>query len=131
MNSFDQEQDALLDNALNQLPLAPLPPGFSQQVMIAIAQSAPAVRFRLHFIDIVLAMFWALILAIIWLVVLWVSGIINPAWLPFETFSFKFSTQMTPYNPLLLIGGSILLLLEVSFLGLIGLNLLGDRLSAD
>ncbi len=131
MNNFQQEENTLLDNALNQLPLAPLPPGFTRQVMNAIGQNAPAVRFRLHFIDIALALFWAMVLAAVWLIVLWLTGILSPAWLSFESFSFKPGEQLALSNPSLLVGGSLLLLLEVSLLGLIGLNLLGDRLSPD
>ncbi len=137
MDEFNQ-QDALLDKALGNLPIAPLPPDFVNQVMatietVDVAQSqsvnrSPSpIRFRLQFLDIVLALFWSAILAAVWLIILWWTGIMQLNWLPPIQSTFNFGEHLATLNPSLLIGGTLLFLLELSLLGLIGLNLLGER----
>jgi hypothetical protein len=59
MDEFPFVEDAQLDHALNQLPLAPLPSGFVQQVMTRVPQSAEPVRFQLEFFDWAIPLFTA------------------------------------------------------------------------
>ena len=140
MDEFNEQQDALMDNALYKLAIVPLPPDFTRQVMANVqalqrhtnqrSASAP-IRFRLQFLDIALALFWSSLIAVVWVFVLWLTG--N---LPFDSLlqiqqSFSIIEQLSLINPAVLLGGIILLLLEISLLGLIGVNLLGERPSAD
>lgn len=136
MDDFNQQEDTLLDSALNKLTIAPLPHNFTNQVMAAVhsanAQTtqnnaAAPVRFRLQFLDVALALFWSLALAVVWIFVLWLTGVLPINWLPQMQTSFSIIDQLTMTNPALLLTGIILLLLEMSLLGLIGLNLLGER----
>ena len=55
--------DPRLDEALDSMPLAPLPKGFSRQVLAKI--ESPQVRFRLTFLDLALPSFFALFATII------------------------------------------------------------------
>jgi hypothetical protein len=133
MDEFDQRQDSLLNNALNELPLAPLPADFTKQVMRRIhleqneAGSAAPVGFRLHFLDIVLALCWSLILVFIWLTTLWWAGLLRIDWLPEAGADIFFVEQLSLSNPSILLAGIMLLLLEMCVLGLVGLNLLGEQ----
>ena len=135
MDEFNQQQDHLLDSALNELPLAPLPSDFTRQVMAVVQPAsqevvtAVPIRFRLQFLDIALAMFWSLALVFIWLATLWWTGLLRFDWLPQVQASFSFVEQLSPANPSFLLGGIILLLLEMCLLCLVGVNLLGERLS--
>jgi hypothetical protein len=141
MDEFNQQQNALLDSALNELAIAPLPPDFTNQVIANIhaanahstqreAVPAAPIRFRLQFLDIALALFWSLTLAVIWMITLWWAGLLRLDWLPQAQPSISFVEQLSLTNPSLLLAGIILLLLEMSLLGLVGLNLLGERPSA-
>lgn len=136
MDEFNPHQDSLLNSALNKLPVAPLPPNFVAQVLehVQAVQTTtrlnlptPPIRFRLQFLDIALALFCSGILAIIWLIILWGTGNIQFNWLPTMQPNFTFIDQFSMLNPSLLVGGVILFLLEISLLGLVGLNLLGER----
>lgn len=136
MDDFNQQEDTLLDSALNKLAISPLPPDFTHQVMAAVHlantrstqnNAAVPVRFRLQFLDVALALFWSLALAVVWIFVLWLTGILPVNWLPQAQSNFSLLDQLSPANPTLLLTGIILLLLEMSLLGLIGLNLLGER----
>jgi hypothetical protein len=141
MDEFNQQQNTLLDSALNDLAIAPLPPDFTNQVMANIhaltvhsaqreAVPAAPIRFRLQFLDIALALFWSLALAVIWMITLWWTGLLRLDWLPQAQPNFSFVEQLPLINPSLLLAGIILLLLEMSLLGLVAVNLLGDRPSA-
>ena len=162
MDEFNQQHDALLDSALNELAITPLPPDFTNQVMANIhpakcrrsvdrvpktsanlgkprpnahsahrhAVPSTPIRFRLQFLDIALALFWSLALAVIWIITLWWTGLLRLDWLPQAQPSFSFVEQLSLINPSFLLAGIILLLLEMSLLGLVGMNLLGERPSA-
>ncbi len=141
MDESNQRQDALLDSALNELLIAPLPPDFANQVMANIhladvhsaqryAVPSTPIRFRLQFLDIALALFWSLVLTFIWMITLWWTGLLRFDWLPQAQISFSFVEQLSLTNPFLLVAGIILLLLEMSVLGLVGVNLLWERPSA-
>lgn len=133
MDELNRQQDALLGSALNELPLAPLPPEFTTQVMTTIHSakrevlSDAPIRFRLQFLDIALALFWSLVLAFVWTITLWWTGLLRLDWLPEAQASFSFVDQLVVTNPSLLLGGIMLLLLEMCLLGLVGVNLLGER----
>ena len=75
-------------------------------------------------------MFWSLTLAVVWIFVLWWTGVLRLDWLPQLQSSYSFIDQLAMTNPAYLLGGIILLLLEISVLGLVGMNLLGERLTA-
>ncbi len=132
MDEYNQ-QDALLEKTLNQLPITPMPPDFVNQVMTrldtvtAAHQPTTPIRFRLQFLDVVLALFWSATLVFVWLIILWGTGMIQFAWLPSIQPSFAFLEHLSSLNPTILIGGTMLFLLEIGLLGLIGLNLLGER----
>ena len=131
MDEFDQQQDALLDSALDELPLEPLPSDFTRRVMAGVhavqreAMPAASIRFRLQFLDIALALFWSLALIFIWLATLWWTGLLSLEWLPQARADFSLVEQMPLTNASLLFAGIMLLLLEMSLLGLVGVNLFG------
>lgn len=133
MDEFNQQQDALLESALNELPLVPLPPDFTRQIMAAVyaaqSEAVPAtpIRFRLQFLDIALALFWSLALVFIWLTTLWWTGILHIDWLPEAQINVSLLNQLSLAYPTLLIGGIMLLLLEMCLLGLVGVNLFGEH----
>ena len=141
MDEFNKLQDALLDSALNKLPITPPPPDFTAQVMANIhslngrsaqTQTVPTtpIQFRLQFLDIALALFWSLTLIGIWITLLWWTGLLQPDWLPQMQAGFSLVDQLPLTNSSLLLAGIFLLLLEMSLLGLVGVNLLGERPSA-
>ena len=52
--NYSQEQDVVIEEALNRYELAPLPPSFVSQVMAQVEMAAvefPPVRFQLDFVD--------------------------------------------------------------------------------
>ncbi len=55
--------DAVLEAALDQLPLAPLPAGFTQRVMTHV--NKPSIRFRLQPIDVIVPLVSVLMLGLI------------------------------------------------------------------
>ena len=148
MDESNQQQNALLDSALNEMTIVPLPPDFTNQVIVNIhpakcrkprpnahsayryAVPSTPIRFRLQFLDIALALFWSIALTFIWMIALWWTGLLRLDWLPQAQLSFSFVDQLSLTNPSLLLAGIILLLLEMSLLGLVGMNLLGERPSA-
>ena len=138
MDEFNQQQEALLGGALNELAIAPLPLDFVNQVLANIhsantftpaaqANSDTPVRFRLQFLDIALALFWSSTLAGLWMIILWWTGLLRLDWLPQAQLNFSLIDQLSNSNPAILIVLTILLLVEISFLGLLGWNLLGER----
>lgn len=138
MDEFNQQHDALLNSALNELPIVPLPPDFTNQVMAnLLAQNAQTaqrdavlavtIRYRLQFLDVALALFWSLALFFIWMIAFWWTGLIHLDWLPQTPHSFSFVEQVSLANPFLLLAGIIFLVLEMSLLGLLAVNLLGER----
>lgn len=133
MDEFNPRQDTLLDRSLNELPFAPLPADFTRDVMAAVQaaqrEAAPATptRFRLQFLDIALAVFWSVVLAFIWAFTLWWTGVLHFKWLPAVQASFSLFDPLSAANPALLLGGIMLLLLELCLLVLVGVNLWGER----
>ena len=133
MDEFNHRQDALLDHALDELPLAPLPADFTRDVMAAVqaaqreaAATAP-IRFRLQFLDIALAVFWSAVLVFIWAFTLWWTGVLHLEWLPAAQAGFSLFDPLSAGNPALLLVGIMLLLLELCLLVLVGANLWGER----
>lgn len=134
MDDFHQQQESLLNSALNDLPRAPLPPDFIAQVMARVhavqapvPRAAAPIRFRLQFLDIALAGFWSLALGAIWLFVLWWAGLLPLSWLPQVQSALPTIAQPSLANPALLLAGAIIILLELILLGLVGMNVLGER----
>jgi len=131
MDEFDQQQDALLDSALDELPLEPLPSDFTRRVMAGVhavqreAMPAASIRFRLQFLDIALALFCSLALILIWLATLWWTGLLSLEWLPQAQAGLFLVEQLSLANASLLFSGIILLILEMSLLGLVGVSLFG------
>lgn len=135
MDDFNQQQDTLLDSALNQLPTAPLPPDFTRRVMVQIqsaavpsrtaeSYTAAPIRFRLQFLDVALALFWSLALVAVWAFVLWWTEVLPLNLLPQPQLSFSIVDQLPlTISPLLMLG-VILTILELTLLGLVGVNLL-------
>ena len=72
--------DLRLDEALDSMPLAPLPEGFSRQVMAKIER--PQVRFRLTFLDLALPAFFTLFTTIIVGAAVWIYTTLDPLWMP-------------------------------------------------
>jgi len=141
MDEFNQEHDALLDSALNELTIVPLPPDFTNQIMANVhaanaqpaqryAVPAASIRYRLQFLDIALALFWSLVLVFIWMIALWWTGLIRLDWLPQVQHSFSFVEQLSLTNSSFLLVGIIVLLLEMCLLGLVAVNLFGERPTA-
>lgn len=92
MDEFPFVEDAQLDHALNQLPLAPLPSGFVQQVMARLPQTAEPVHFRLEFFD------WAipLLTAVFVLVLILLFGGLIPEGIPSLSLNLaQFSRSLT------------------------------------
>jgi hypothetical protein len=79
-----QRQEALLDAALDAYPLTPLPAGFVRATM---ARLAPPVRFRLHFLDVALPFGFALLIATLFGLFLWLRGTISLSGLPAPAFA--------------------------------------------
>ena len=141
MDEFNQQQDVLLDSALSELPIAPLPPDFAHQVMVNVRStnaypaqrtakqiySATPNRFRLQFLDVSLALFWSLALLLVWAIVLWWTGLLRLDWLPQVQPIVSSIDPVAVANPVYLFAGIIIILLEISLLGLVGVNLLGER----
>jgi hypothetical protein len=57
------EKDLLVDSALDNLPLAPTPPGFTARVMAEVWR--PVVTFKLDFMDFALPAFFALFASVL------------------------------------------------------------------
>jgi hypothetical protein len=72
-----QDPDALLDTALDNYPMAPLPAGFVQATM---ARLIPPVRFHLHFLDLAVPLVFSLLLLALFAVFFWLRGTLT--WLP-------------------------------------------------
>lgn len=72
--------DLRLDEALDSMPLAPLPEGFSRRVMAKIER--PQVRFRLTFLDLALPAFFTLFTTIIVGAAVWIYTTLDPLWMP-------------------------------------------------
>ena len=111
--------DPRLDDALDSLPLAPLPRGFSHRVLAKIEH--PQVRFRLTFLDLALPVFFTLFAAIIVGAAVWISTTMDPLWLP----RFILFLQLTwleiktiPYIPVVGFGFVLLFGMGVGLLGL-------------
>ena len=111
--------DSRLDEALDSMPLVPLPEGFASRVIAKIER--PQVRFRLTFLDLALPVFFTLFAAIIVGAAVWVYTTMDPLWPP----RFILFLQLTwleirtfPYLSLLGLGAVLLFGLGVGLLGL-------------
>lgn len=71
--------DALVEAALDNHPLAPLPSGFVRATM---ARLTPPIRFRFYFLDLALPFGFTLVPLSLFGLFLWLRGIITLAWLP-------------------------------------------------
>ena len=93
MNDNRQLTETIIDEALQSYPQAALPPRFLAQVMTQI-EALPRVqseRFRLHFLDIVLALCLGSVVTLMLVGILGYFGVVNLSWLPInalQTVSF-------------------------------------------
>jgi hypothetical protein len=78
MNNTEQ-QEALIEAALNAYPLAPLPAGFVRATM---ARLVPPVRFRLSFLDVALPLVFALLIVTLFGLFVWLRGMLASTGLP-------------------------------------------------
>lgn len=111
--------DPRLDEALDSMPLALLPKGFSRRVLTKIER--PQVRFRLTFLDLSLPAFFTLFATIIVGAFVWIYTTMDPLWPP----RFILLLQLTwlemrtfPYLPLVGFGFILFFGLGVGLLGL-------------
>jgi hypothetical protein len=74
------ENDPLIDAALDSYPLAPLPPRFIGRTMAGI-QAGSRLRFRLDFLDLALPVFFGIFGVTIIGLALWLVNALNPLWL--------------------------------------------------
>jgi hypothetical protein len=101
--------DALVEAALDNYPLAPLPPGFVRATM---ARLTPPIRFRFYFLDLALPFGFTLLLLPLFGLYLWLRGVITLAWLPVPALpAAPFATISWPTLFFLLILAEITLLL--------------------
>ena len=112
--------DPRLDEALDSMPLAPLPKGFSRRVLAKIER--PQVRFRLTFLDLVLPTFFTLFATIIVGAAVWIYTTMDPLWPPrFILFLQLTWLEIRTFPNLSLLGFGFVLLfgLGVGLLGLV------------
>jgi hypothetical protein len=111
--------DSRIDEALDSLPLVPLPVGFTSRVLAKIEH--PQMRFRLTFLDLALPAFFTLFTSIIVGAAVWVYTTMDPLW-PSRFILFLQLTwleiRVFPYLPLLGCGAILLSGLGVGLLGL-------------
>ncbi|RPI86824.1 MAG: hypothetical protein EHM41_07130 [Chloroflexi bacterium] len=74
-------EDQMVDAFLNELPLSPMPSGFSRSVMERIKDEQKAIRFRLDFIDLAIPVFLALFATLVFSILMVIIVIIPPFWL--------------------------------------------------
>ena len=111
--------DPRLDEALDSMPLALLPKGFSRRVLTKIER--PQVRFRLTFLDLTLPALFTLFATIIVGAAVWIYTTMDPLWPP----RFILLLQITwlevrtfPYLPLVGFGFILFFGLGIGLLGL-------------
>lgn len=111
--------DHRLDEALDRVPLAPLPEGFTRRVMRRIDR--PQLRFRFTFLDLALPAFFTFFSTIIVGVSIWVYTTLDPFW----SWRFVLFLHLTwlqisnnPYLPLVGFGFVLLFGLGVGSLAL-------------
>ncbi len=111
--------DPCLDEALDSMPLARLPKGFSRQVLAKI--ESPQVRFRLTFLDLALPSFFALFATIIVGAAVWIYTTMDPLWPQRFILSLQLTLleiRIVPYLPLVGFGVVLFFGLGVGLLGL-------------
>ena len=111
--------DPRLDEALDSMPLALLPKGFSRQVLAKI--ESPQVRFRLTFLDLALPSFFALFATIIVGAAVWIYTTMDPLWPQRFILSLQLTLleiRIVPYLPLVGFGIVLFFGLGVGLLGL-------------
>ena len=89
MNDEHQFPETIIDESLQSYPQAALPPGFMNRIMTQV-EAMPRIqpeRFRLHFLDIVLALCLGSVVTIVLVAIFGYFGIVNLSWLP--TYSFQ------------------------------------------
>jgi len=72
--------DPRIDEALDSMPVAALPKGFTSRVMAKVER--PQVRFRLTFLDLALPSFFTLFATLIVGTAVWIYTTIDPLWSP-------------------------------------------------
>ncbi len=94
MNEWGKQELGELDviaDAVRTYPLAPVPSGLAQAIMVQIRSTIPAPRFELKWLDVALGLFGASMTGLVWL--LWQS---LPGWPDLVT-SLVF-TALGPFN---------------------------------
>lgn len=74
-------EDQMVVAFLNEIPLSPVPSGFTRSVMERIRDEQKAIRFRLDFIDLAIPVFLALFATLVFSILMVVIVIIPPFWL--------------------------------------------------
>jgi hypothetical protein len=120
MNEWDERdraEFAVIDSALQAYPLAPAPPTLAPAVMKRIAALSPAPRFRLLWIDYVLGLFGAGMLALV--VLFWQVLLPNDlvTLLQVSTVPFDISSTMLWFVSLL--AGMVLLICCIAVAALV------------
>lgn len=118
MDEQNHRQERMIDTALDEYPLAPLPPGFVEQVMSRISAPQPVTPapFKLQFLDVALPAFVAVFTAIVWGVGSWLAGQWYLPWLPDSPVTMEpvqqAMSQLAPWfsTSLILLAGSSVLI---------------------
>jgi len=111
--------DSRIDEALDSMPVVPLPEGFTSRVMAKI--ECPKVRFRLSFLDLALPAFFTLFAATIMGAAVWIYTTMDPLWPPRLILFLQLTwleIRTFPHLPLLGFGFVLLFGLGVGLLGL-------------
>jgi len=111
--------DPCVDEALDSMPLAPLPEGFTSRVMAKTER--PQVRFRLTFLDLALPAFFTFFATIIVGAAVWIYTTLDPLWMPRFILFLQINwleIRTFPYLPMLGFGAVLLFGLGVGLLGL-------------
>jgi hypothetical protein len=111
--------DPRMDAALDSYPLTPLPPDFIKRTMGRV-KAAP--RFRLHFVDLALPVFFSLFTLLVAVFVLWGFSTIDPLWVEQVKLTLKFIQLNT--SPIFLWVGAGFSILGVMVTGLLAFSLL-------
>lgn len=117
------EQDPLLDSALDSYPMVPLPAGFIQSTMRSIR---PLPHFQLQFLDYALPSLIATLMLVGIGLFLWLNGTLTFATLPTPELAFSFSTSFRQLPTTLLLGLGIALEIVLMVIILVWLTLWND-----
>ena len=120
LNDQKREVDAAIEDALRTYPLDPAPAGIMHAVMRRIEITKPLPRFRLHWLDYAISLFFAGMSGLV--LVLTRSTLIPPSFVPIlETRVIvlwqQFTIAIRPIDPVVFIGvmiiGSLLSLIPI------------------